>query len=58
MLVLHKDYMYHCVSINTIYDCTFRIPNIGDKDISNIPYVFHQKQYILCIVCIEVYNVI
>ena len=36
----NKDYMYHCVSINTIYDSTFLIPNIGDKDLSNVLYVF------------------
>ena len=35
-----KEYLYHCVSINTIYDGSFIIPNLGHKDPMNVLYVF------------------
>ena len=39
-LLEKKEYMYHCVSINTIYDGSFIIPNLGHKDPMNVLYVF------------------
>ena len=39
-LLESTNLLYHCVSINTIYDSTCVIPNLGNRDPFNVLYVY------------------